>query len=180
MNLVLLSEISLENQLKMAESIFSKIPNREVRERNKHQKPLDSHAGRILIFKNKTPHIIITWQSPTLKEMSREKPQLLIKYLLTHTGKGSLDYFFKGLGLATSITITTEDFLDYIMYYLIIMITPEGAKKTSEIVSGVYRYILKLRDMSPTQYNSYWIEHSKVLNIKFNYVNKNGPSETVQ
>ena len=180
MNLVLYSSVPLEKQLEMAEIIFSQIPNREVRERNNNHKPLDSHAGRIVIFKSEVPRMAIIWQSPALKQMSREKPELLIEYLLTHTGKGSLEYFLKGHGLVTSIIVTSENFQEYFMYYLNFMITPEGAKKTSEIVSALCRYMFKLRDMSPTQYSSYWMEHSKVLKINFDFINNNGPTATVQ
>ena len=179
MNLVLYSNIPLENQSIMAERIFSKIPNREIRERSNYQKPLDSHAGRILIFRNKVPHIVIIWQSPALKQMSRDKPELLIKYLLTHGGKGSLDYFLTEHGLATSIILTSEEFRDSFMYYLNISLSLKGAKNTSEVVSVVYQYILKLRDMSHPQYGSYWMEHLNMLNINFNYVNKYRPMETV-
>ena len=177
MNLVLYSETPLEDQYKMAESIFSKIPNREVRERSNHQRPLDSHAGRILIFKHEVPRITIVWQSPALKQMSREKPELFIKYLLSHTGKRSLAYFLKEHGLATSFEIDSNDFQDCFMYSLSITLSHENAKKISEIVSVVYRYISKLRDMSPTQYSSYWIEHSEVLKINFNF---NRPRESAK
>ena len=180
MNLVLYSDIPLENKSKMAESIFSIIPNREIRERNNHQNPLDSHAGRIVIYTNQATRIVIIWQSPALKQMSREKPELFIKYLLTHGGKGSLHYFLTRHGLAMSMAVSSEEFRDYFMYYLKISLSLKGANKTSEIVSVVYRYILKLRDMSPTQYSSYWMEHSKMLKINFNYINKYGPVETVE
>ena len=181
MNLVLYSQIPLADQLQIAESIFSQIPNREVRDRNNHHKPLDGHAGRIVILKNEAePQMTILWQSPALPQMSRQKPELLIEYLLGHIGIGSLEYYLKGRGLATSIAVGTETFQEYCLHALLIMMTSEGAKKTSEIVSDVYRYIIEMRNMSPTQYSSYWMEHSKILNINFNFNIKKDSTETVR
>ena len=169
MNLVLYGDGPLEEQFKLAESIFSKIPNREVRKRNNHQKPLDSHAGRILIFKNELPRITILWQSPALKQMSREKPERFIKYLLRHSGKGSLAYFLKEHGLSMSLEINSQAYRDYLTYLLQLKLPQEDVKKTSEIISVVYRYISKLRNMSPTQYSSYWIEYLEMKKLSFKF-----------
>ena len=180
MNLVLHSGIPLETQLEIVESIFSEIPNREVWQFNHRQKPLDHHAGRILIFKFKIPHMIIVWQIPAMIKLRTEKPEQLIKYLLSHAGKGSLSNFLKRQGLATSFTFYSDNFRDYSINYLIVDLTREGVKKTSEIVAIVYRYMFKLRTMSPFQYVLYWVEHSKVLNINFDYFNHNGPAGTAK
>ena len=180
MNLVLYSSIPLETQLTIAASLFSEIPNIEVWQTYHQQKPLDNHTGRIVIFKTELPHMVIVWQTTFIMKQSREKPEKLINYLLSHVGKGSLSNFLKRSGLATSITITSENLQDHFMYYFNVELTQRGARKTSEIVSVVFKYISKLRAMSPSQYRSYWIEHSKVLNINFDFFDEYVPLEIVK
>ncbi|KAK1353121.1 Insulinase Peptidase family M16 family protein [Heracleum sosnowskyi] len=114
----------------------------------------------------------ISWTLPSLRKDYMKKSEDYLAHLLGHEGKGSLHYFLKAKGWATSISAGVGDegmhksSIAYI-FGMSIHLTDSGLEKIFEIIGFVYQYIKLLRQVPPQK----WIfkELQDIGNMEFRF-----------
>ncbi|KAK3039890.1 hypothetical protein RJ639_028283, partial [Escallonia herrerae] len=121
----------------------------------------------------KDVHILdLLWTLPCLRRDYLKKSEDYLAHLIGHEGKGSLHFFLKAKGWATSISAGVGDegmqrsSLAYI-FGMSIHLTDSGLEKIFEIVSFVYQYLKLLRQVSQQE----WIfkELQDIANMEFRF-----------
>ncbi|KAK2997923.1 hypothetical protein RJ639_026079 [Escallonia herrerae] len=121
----------------------------------------------------KDVHILdLLWTLPCLRRDYLKKSEDYLAHLIGHEGRGSLHFFLKAKGWATSISAGVGDegmqrsSLAYI-FGMSIHLTDSGLEKIFEIVSFVYQYLKLLRQVSPQE----WIfkELQDIANMEFRF-----------
>ncbi|KAM6578444.1 hypothetical protein CsatB_030281 [Cannabis sativa] len=121
----------------------------------------------------KDVHILdLTWTLPCLHKEYMKKPQDYIAHVLGHEGRGSLLFFLKAKGWATSLSAGVGDegmhhsSIAYI-FGMSIHLTDSGLEKIFEIIGFVYQYLKLLRQVSPQE----WIfkELQDIGNMDFRF-----------
>lgn len=118
-------------------------------------------------------HILdLAWTLPCLQHNYLKKPEDYIAHLLGHEGKGSLHFFLKAKGWATSLSAGVGDegmYRSSIAYVfgMSIYLTDSGLEKIFEIIGYVYQYLKLLRQVSPQE----WIfrELQDIGNMDFRF-----------
>ncbi|XP_059626380.1 nardilysin-like isoform X1 [Cornus florida] len=131
-------------------------------------------AGKIYRLQAvKDVHILnLTWTLPCLRKEYLKKSEDYLAHLIGHEGKGSLHFFLKAKGWATSISAGVGDegmhrsSIAYI-FGMSIHLTDSGLEKIHEIIGFVYQYIKLLRQVSPQE----WIfkELKDIGNMEFRF-----------
>ncbi|KAI3450239.1 hypothetical protein Pfo_006904 [Paulownia fortunei] len=121
----------------------------------------------------KDVHILdLSWTLPSLRKDYLKKAEDYLAHLLGHEGKGSLHFFLKARGWATSISAGVGDegmhrsSIAYI-FGMSIHLTDSGLDKIFEIIGFVYQYLKLLRQDSPQE----WIfkELQDIGNMEFRF-----------
>ncbi|XP_022732672.1 nardilysin-like isoform X2 [Durio zibethinus] len=106
----------------------------------------------------KDVHILeLRWTLPCLLQGYLKKPEDYLAHLLGHEGKGSLHYFLKAKGWATSLSAGVSDdgmqrsSIAYI-FSMSIHLTDSGLEKIFDIIGYVYQYLKLLRQLSPQEW----------------------------
>ncbi|KAK9153408.1 hypothetical protein Sjap_000888 [Stephania japonica] len=118
-------------------------------------------------------HILdLNWTMPCLHKEYLQKPQDYLAHLLGHEGKGSLLYFLKAKGLATSLSAGVGDDgiqLSSVAYIfsMAIYLTDAGIEKIYEVIGFVYQYLKLLRQDEPQE----WVfkELQDIGNMEFKF-----------
>ncbi|XP_017983641.1 PREDICTED: nardilysin-like [Theobroma cacao] len=121
----------------------------------------------------KDVHILeLRWTLPCLLQEYLKKPEAYLAHLLGHEGKGSLHYFFKAKGWATSLSAGVSDdgmqrsSVAYI-FSMSIHLTDSGLEKIFDVIGYVYQYLKLLHLLSPQE----WIfkELQEMGNLDFRF-----------
>ncbi|KAL6967811.1 nardilysin [Sarracenia purpurea var. burkii] len=121
----------------------------------------------------KDVHILnLSWTLPCLRKDYLKKSEDYLAHLIGHEGKGSLHFFLKAKGWATSISAGVGDegmhrsLIAYI-FGMSIHLTDSGLEKIYEIIGYVYQYLELLRQVSPQE----WIfkELQDIGNMEFRF-----------
>ncbi|KAL6576257.1 hypothetical protein OROHE_000038 [Orobanche hederae] len=121
----------------------------------------------------KDVHILnLSWTLPSLRKDYLKKAEDYLAYLLGHEGRGSLHFFLKAKGWATSISADVGDdgihrsTIAYI-FGMSIRLTDSGVEKIFEIIGVVYQYLKLLRQDSPKE----WIfkELQDIAHMEFRF-----------
>ncbi|KAK6246743.1 hypothetical protein QUC31_018308 [Theobroma cacao] len=121
----------------------------------------------------KDVHILeLRWTLPCLLQEYLKKPEAYLAHLLGHEGKGSLHYFFKAKGWATSLSAGVSDdgmqrsSVAYI-FSMSIHLTDSGLEKILDVIGYVYQYLKLLHLLSPQE----WIfkELQEMGNLDFRF-----------
>ncbi|KAL6559607.1 hypothetical protein OROGR_004724 [Orobanche gracilis] len=121
----------------------------------------------------KDVHIIdLSWTLPSLSKDYLKKAEDYLAHLLGHEGRGSLHFFLKAKGWATSISAGVGDdgihrsTIAYI-FGMSIRLTDSGVEKIFEIIGVVYQYLKLLRQGSPKE----WIfkELQDIAHMEFRF-----------
>ncbi|KAF7119559.1 hypothetical protein RHSIM_Rhsim13G0059900 [Rhododendron simsii] len=121
----------------------------------------------------KDVHILnLSWTLPCLRKDYLKKSEDYLAHLIGHEGKGSLLFFLKAKGWATSMCAGVGDegmhrsLIAYI-FGMSIHLTDSGLEKIFEIISYVYQYLKLLRLVSPQE----WIfkELQDIGNMEFRF-----------
>ncbi|KAL0458892.1 UNVERIFIED_CONTAM: Nardilysin-like [Sesamum latifolium] len=106
----------------------------------------------------KDVHILdLSWTLPSLRKDYLKKAEDYLAHLLGHEGRGSLHFFLKARGWATSISAGVGDegmhrsSIAYI-FGMSIHLTDSGLEKIFEIIGFVYQYLKLLRQDSPQEW----------------------------
>ncbi|XVF46119.1 hypothetical protein PTKIN_Ptkin03bG0001100 [Pterospermum kingtungense] len=106
----------------------------------------------------KDVHILeLRWTLPCLLQEYLKKPEDYLARLLGHEGKGSLHYFLKDKGWATSLSAGVSDdgmqrsSTAYI-FSMSIHLSDSGLEKIFDIIGYVYQYLKLLRQLSPQEW----------------------------
>ncbi|KAG8371571.1 hypothetical protein BUALT_Bualt13G0101800 [Buddleja alternifolia] len=106
----------------------------------------------------KDVHILdLSWTLPSLRKDYLKKGEDYLAHLLGHEGKGSLHFFLKAKGWATSISAGVSDegmqrsSIAYI-FNMSIHLTDTGLEKIFDIICFVYQYLKMLRQVSPQEW----------------------------
>ncbi|XVE58917.1 hypothetical protein DITRI_Ditri05aG0001400 [Diplodiscus trichospermus] len=106
----------------------------------------------------KDVHILeLRWTLPCLLQEYLKKPEDYLAHLLGHEGKGSLHYFLKAKGWATSLSAGVSDdgmqrsSVAYI-FSMSIHLSDSGLEKIFDIIGYVYQYLKLLRQLSPQEW----------------------------
>nr|XP_027190387.1 nardilysin-like isoform X2 [Cicer arietinum] len=121
----------------------------------------------------KDVHILdLSWTLPSLHQEYLKKPEDYLAHLLGHEGRGSLLFFLKAKGWATSLSAGVGDegiYRSSIAYVFVMSIhlTDSGAEKIFDIIGFVYQYLNLLRQNSPQE----WIfkELQNIGNMEFRF-----------
>ncbi|CAA0838104.1 Insulinase (Peptidase family M16) family protein [Striga hermonthica] len=121
----------------------------------------------------KDVHILdLSWTLPSLRKDYKKKAEDYLAHLLGHEGRGSLHFFLKAKGWATSISAGVSDegmYRSSIAYIfgMSIYLTDSGLEKIFEIIGFVYQYLKLLREDSPKE----WIfkELQDIGNMEFRF-----------
>uniref|UniRef100_A0A5B7A3B8 Putative nardilysin isoform X1 n=1 Tax=Davidia involucrata TaxID=16924 RepID=A0A5B7A3B8_DAVIN len=121
----------------------------------------------------KDVHILnLSWTLPCLRKDYLKKSEDYLAHLIGHEGKGSLHFFLKARGWATSISAGVGDegmhrsSIAYI-FGLSIHLTDSGLEKIFEIIGFIYQYLKLLRQVCPQE----WIfkELQDIGNMEFRF-----------
>ncbi|KAG5514989.1 hypothetical protein RHGRI_036132 [Rhododendron griersonianum] len=121
----------------------------------------------------KDVHILnLSWTLPCLRKDYLKKSEDYLAHLIGHEGKGSLLFFLKAKGWATSMCAGVGDegmhrsLIAYI-FGMSIHLTDLGLEKIFEIIGYVYQYLQLLRQVSPQE----WIfkELQDIGNMEFRF-----------
>ncbi|KAK7305523.1 hypothetical protein VNO77_43429 [Canavalia gladiata] len=121
----------------------------------------------------KDVHILdLSWTLPCLHQEYLKKPEDYLAHLLGHEGRGSLLFFLKARGWATSLSAGVGDegiYRSSIAYIFVMSIhlTDSGVEKIFDIIGFVYQYLELLRQDSPQE----WIfkELQSIGNMGFRF-----------
>ncbi|XP_051113236.1 nardilysin-like isoform X2 [Andrographis paniculata] len=99
----------------------------------------------------------LSWTLPSLQKDYLRKAEDYLAHLLGHEGRGSLHYFLKSRGWATSISAGVSDdgmYRSSIAYIfgMSIHLTDSGIERIFEIIGFVYQYLKLLRRDSPQEW----------------------------
>ncbi|XP_058075334.1 nardilysin-like isoform X3 [Magnolia sinica] len=114
----------------------------------------------------------LTWTLPCLNKEYLKKPEDYLAHILGHEGKGSLHFFLKAKGWATSLSAGVGDegmhrsSLVYI-FAMSIYLTESGLKNVHEVIGVIYQYLKLLRQAGPQA----WIfkELQDIGNMEFRF-----------
>nr|DAD25800.1 TPA_asm: hypothetical protein HUJ06_027268 [Nelumbo nucifera] len=131
-------------------------------------------AGRIYRLEAvKDVHILnLTWTLPCLHNEYMAKPEDYLAHLMGHEGRGSLLFFLKAKGWASSLSAGVGDegmnrsSVAYI-FGISIHLTDSGLEKVYEVIGVVYQYLKLLREAAPQE----WIfkELQDIGNMEFRF-----------
>ncbi|KAA8543659.1 hypothetical protein F0562_021595 [Nyssa sinensis] len=121
----------------------------------------------------KDVHILnLSWTLPCLRNDYLKKSEDYLAHLIGHEGRGSLHFFLKARGWATSISAGVGDegmhrsSIAYV-FGMSIHLTDSGLEKIFEIIGFIYQYLKLLRQVSPQE----WIfkELQDIGNMEFRF-----------
>ncbi|XP_020086086.1 nardilysin-like isoform X2 [Ananas comosus] len=129
----------------------------------------------------KDVHILdLTWTLPCLHREYLKKPEDYLAHLMGHEGKGSLLYFLKAKGWATSLSagVGDEGMRRSSIAYVFVMsinLTDSGLDKLYEVIGAVHQYIKLLRQSKPQE----WIfkELQDIGNMEFRFAEEQPQDE---
>ncbi|KAK1270924.1 Zinc-metallopeptidase, peroxisomal [Acorus gramineus] len=121
----------------------------------------------------KDVHVLeLTWSLPCLHKEYLKKAEDYLAHLLGHEGRGSLLYFLKAKGWASSLSagVGDEGMRRSSVAYVFVMsvhLTDSGLDKFQEVIGVVYQYLKLLRQTSPQE----WIfkELQDIGNMDFRF-----------
>ncbi|RWR80472.1 nardilysin-like protein isoform X1 [Cinnamomum micranthum f. kanehirae] len=115
----------------------------------------------------------LTWILPCLSKDYLKKPEDYLAHILGHESKGSLHFFLKSKGWATSLSAGVSDegmhrsSIAYI-FVMSIYLTESGLENVYEVIEVVYQYLKLMREAGPQA----WIfkELQDIGNMEFRFV----------
>ncbi|XP_057953275.1 nardilysin-like isoform X2 [Malania oleifera] len=121
----------------------------------------------------KDVHVLdLSWTLPCLHKDYLRKSEDYLSHLIGHEGKGSLLFFLKARGWATSLSAGVGDEGMHrssiaFIFGISIHLTDSGLEKIFEIIGFVYQYLKLLRQVSPQE----WIfkELQDIGNMEFRF-----------
>ncbi|MFS7964629.1 putative insulysin [Helianthus anomalus] len=139
-------------------------------------------AGKIYRLEAvKDVHILdLSWTLPCLRKAYVKKAEDYLAHLIGHEGRGSLLFFLKAKGWATSISAGVGDdgmqrsSVAYV-FGMSIHLTDSGLEKIYEIIGFVYQYLKLLRQVGPQE----WIyrELQDIANMDFTFTEEQPQDE---
>ncbi|KAK8921222.1 Zinc-metallopeptidase, peroxisomal [Platanthera zijinensis] len=129
----------------------------------------------------KDVHVLdLSWRLPCLHKEYLKKPEDYLAHLLGHEGRGSLLFFLKCKGWATSLSagVGDEGMRRSSIAYIFVMsvhLTDSGLERINDIIGVVYEYIKLLRQSAPQE----WIfkELQDIANMEFRYAEEQPQDE---
>ncbi|KAI3760352.1 hypothetical protein L1987_50746 [Smallanthus sonchifolius] len=129
----------------------------------------------------KDVHVLdLSWTLPCLRKSYLKKAEDYLAHLIGHEGRGSLLFFLKAKGWATSISAGVGDdgmqrsSVAYV-FGMSIHLTDSGLEKIYEIIGFVYQYLKLLRQVGPQE----WIyrELQDIANMDFTFAEEQPQDE---
>ncbi|AQL06823.1 Nardilysin-like [Zea mays] len=126
--------------------------------------------------------LFLSWTLPCLHKEYMKKPEDYLAHLLGHEGKGSLLYFLKAKGWASSLSAgvgsggSQRSSYAYI-FEMSICLTDSGLKNVFEVIGAVYQYIKLLKQSEPQE----WIfkELQDIGYMEFRFAEEQPPDDYV-
>lgn len=126
--------------------------------------------------------LFLSWTLPCLHKEYMKKPEDYLAHLLGHEGKGSLLYFLKDKGWASSLSAgvgsggAQRSSYAYI-FEMSIRLTDSGLKNLYEVITAVYQYIKLLKQSEPQE----WIfkELQDIGYMEFRFAEEQPPDDYV-
>ncbi|KAL6649880.1 hypothetical protein ACP70R_014104 [Stipagrostis hirtigluma subsp. patula] len=124
--------------------------------------------------------LCLSWTLPCLHKEYMKKPEDYLAHLLGHEGKGSLLYFLKAKGWASSLSAgvgsggSQRSSYAYI-FEMSIRLTDSGLRNLFEVISAVYQYIKLLKQSEPQE----WIfkELQDIGYMEFRFAEEQPPDD---
>ena len=126
--------------------------------------------------------LFLSWTLPCLHKEYMKKPEDYLAHLLGHEGKGSLLYFLKAKGWASTLSAgvgtggTQRSSYAYI-FEMSIRLSDSGLKNLFEVITAVYQYINLLKQSEPQE----WIfkELQDIGYMEFRFAEEQPPDDYV-
>ncbi|XP_062211184.1 nardilysin-like [Phragmites australis] len=124
--------------------------------------------------------LCLSWTLPCLHKEYMKKPEDYLAHLLGHEGKGSLLYFLKAKGWASSLSAgvgsggSQRSSYAYI-FEMSVHLTDSGLKNVFEVIGAVYQYIKLLKQSDPQE----WIfkELQDIGYMEFRFAEEQPPDD---
>jgi len=95
----------------------------------------------------------------------------MIQHFIEHySGEGSLVRNLQNHALALNVRTTVERTYSHGLFYILIELTEEGVKKSSDIIKAIYAFISMLKATKKACFKAYWRNHIKVKQLNFDYM----------
>ncbi|XP_068634694.1 nardilysin-like [Aristolochia californica] len=114
----------------------------------------------------------LSWTLPCLDKEYLKKPEDYLAHLLGHEGRGSVLFFLKDKGWATSLSagVGDEGMYRSSLAYVFVMsihLTESGLEQVYEVIGVVYQYLKLLRQVGPQE----WVfkELQDIGNMEFRF-----------
>lgn len=123
----------------------------------------------------------VVWSVPPTRSLYKNDPTLLLGYLLSHKGKGSLFSQLQSRGLVTSLDASeSTQFEDFSLFEVTLGLTQKGLANYQQALTLVYEHIAAVQRADDNQLQTYWAELRDILFLKFKYLSKSSPYELTQ
>ena len=186
MKLVLLSNMSLQEQEKIVNKYFIDIPDKNVNPElvPMLRFPLKNNGENVLLkyiklVPIKLDHIIeMLWELPTKEKYYKYNIFSVLSHIIGHENEGSLYYILKNKHLILSLStgIADED-KNITIFNITVSLTKKGFNKKDYIIASIFKYINMLLS---SEINSYIYNDVKILNKQsFIYESKRDEMDTV-
>jgi insulysin len=167
MKLVVMSKHPISTIKETVEKYFTNVPNRNLKGQLAIAPPPENWAGgQIIEMKSleSKNQLLITFPVPSFNPHWKEKPDLLLNKILGSKAKGSLLSQLKKMQLATTLSVSNFDMVDYgsntSLVIFEIELTDKGGKLKSQVVAQALNYLAKIKEVG---YQNYTFEENKTM-----------------
>ena len=172
MTLVIYSNQTIDKLKKLVLEDFSDVPKRKTEKLELPSPCLSpSYRGKICYIEpiQDIKELVLSWELPQrFNTYEKEKPELLIGYVLGHEGKSSLLAELKKQGLATSLSCGSSDFHKQNKFFSIdIKLTEKGLENVNQVIHLCFTAIENLQKSGIPRY--VFEEQKKAAELSYQY-----------
>lgn len=178
MKAVIYGKESLDQLAEWAVEKFSNIPNHRYNVSEWSADPW-THMKKMIKVKavKEMQTLYLGWQTGDLHNYKSSKPDVYLSHLIGHEGPGSLFSYLKKKNLVLGLSAGFDDnFHGFSFFQITFELTPEGIKKTDDIIEACFQYLAMIKQLGPQE----WIQNEcKVINeITFRFKDKSQSSSS--
>lgn len=171
MNLVVLSNSSIEIMEKKITTMFLKIPNKNIEipcQIPKNYFPFNQQKSLQIVPVENVDSLYIFFQVPNVDEYYKYKPLQYILYLLSHKSKGSIFDVLKKNEYATKVKSRVyESDTSFNLIGVCVRLTKKGIDNYDHVIDCIKTYIDLIKN---SEFNDFVLDEIKILNkIGFDY-----------
>ncbi|GAA5879693.1 hypothetical protein JCM8547_008957 [Rhodosporidiobolus lusitaniae] len=182
MNLVVLSNHSLDELAEIVSNEYSDIPNANLHAEDYLVPPISANEAKTEVSYRTikdTPQLRIEFGLPDLQHHYHTKPGRYISHFVGHEGPGSILAELKSRGWATSLSSSTDNGARGFDFLRInISLTAVGLTHYKSVLAIVWQYIELLKSTPPVEWS--WEETKKLGELAWRWKEKGQPQSTTR